>query len=531
MNMKKPLVTSTVILLLLFSIESAILENTCEIANPVAYEIEYVVLISNDGPGTITQIDVWIPVMHAYQSYQLVDSWSSNPKPLEIIEDESKNKLAHIRLKETIAPGENAAIRIRCKVQIYAVSCNPVTSTCGKYDKDAELYKKYTAPEKHIESDNQKIKEKAAEIAGDTNDPYAAAKKIYEFVLSHMSYVRFDRCRGALYALEEKKGDCTEFSDLFVALCRARGIPARSVHGFTYKSSGIDQLHDWAEVYIPDGGWIPVDATWGRQGKDYFGNTTNTHILLYTGRYLSVEKKEFSFYYFTYRFTGKPPKVTHSLTPHVTKTMIWYQDPTILNQAETLSSEGETCHEKGDYETAKVKFQKAKELYEKLGDSSTAKLYEATILLADAGIKAHSLLSEALNSFEKKMYTEAKQLFNQAKSLYSMAGNKQKVRECDTYIATCDTGIEAGTLFEKGKAHIKEGTYDEAKLSFEKAEKKYEEIGDTEKVQQCQKEIEEIEKRKKESEPAKDPEKGACLGTLFVVLIVVCSCITGHKRV
>ncbi|WP_455212513.1 hypothetical protein, partial [Kaarinaea lacus] len=73
--------------------------------------------------------------------------------------------------------------------------------------------------------------------------------------------------------------------------------------------------------------------------------------------------------------------------------------------------------------------------------------------------------------------------------------------------------------------------YDEAKLSFEKAQKKYEEIGDTEKVQQCQKEIEEIEKRKKESEPAKKSEKGSCLGTLFVVLIVVCSCITRHRKV
>jgi len=34
---------------------------------------------------------------------------------------------------------------------------------------------------------------------------------------------------GALYALENKKGDCTEFMYLFTALCRANRIPARCI--------------------------------------------------------------------------------------------------------------------------------------------------------------------------------------------------------------------------------------------------------------------------------------------------------------
>jgi len=521
--MRKALVALTAILFVLpFSIDYAILEeNKGEITNPAAYEIEYIFLITNNGPSTITQIDLQIPVVQEHPPYQRVENWVSDPHAVEVKEDSSGNKIAHICLKEKIGPGKSATIRMRCKVQIYTLSYNPVTSTFEEYDKNSDIYKVYTAPGNHIESDNSQIKEKAAEIAGKIDDPYLAAKKIYEFVISHMSYVRFDKCRGALYALQEKKGDCTEYSDLFIALCRARGIPARSVHGFTYGSPG-DQRHDWAEVYIPGMGWIPVDATWGQRGKDYFGNLTHTHIRLYTGRELSAGEKKFSWYYVTYRFGGNKPDIEHSLIPEITKTGIWYKDPKILKEAESLYAEGETSHEKGDYETAKIKFQGARELYSKLGDSDLVKVCDAVILLADAGKKAHSFFSEALSYFEKGMYSEAKSKFSQAKNLYSMVGNKQKSSECETYMSKCDTGIEADSLVEKGKAQIEEGIYDGAKLNLEKAQEKYEEIGDREKVQQCQQKIQEIEKKKKESKVEKEPEKkGVCLGTLFVALLVV----------
>ena len=220
--MKKDLAMLTVILFVLsFSLDSAILgEKNCEITNPAAYDVVYTVTITNNGPTSVGQIDIWIPVIQEHLPFQRVESWYSDPQPLEITEEKSGNKIAHIQLKK-IGPGERVTIRVRCTVQIYTFSCKPVTATFEEYDKESELYRTYTAPEEHIESDNSQIKEKAAEIAGKIDDPYRAAKKIYEFVISHMSYVRLAQCKGALYALQEKKGDCTEYADLFVALCRA----------------------------------------------------------------------------------------------------------------------------------------------------------------------------------------------------------------------------------------------------------------------------------------------------------------------
>jgi len=62
--------------------------------------------------------------------------------------------------------------------------------------------------------------------------------------------------------LEEKKGDCTEHADLFNALLKAAGIPARNASGYLLgDDSGAFSGHAWSEVAY-NGDWVPVDATW-----------------------------------------------------------------------------------------------------------------------------------------------------------------------------------------------------------------------------------------------------------------------------
>lgn len=57
-----------------------------------------------------------------------------------------------------------------------------------------------------------------------------------------------------------KKGNCWEVSDLFVTLCRKYGIPARQLGGWLYKKGKISAGHSWAEVFLRNYGWIPIDA-------------------------------------------------------------------------------------------------------------------------------------------------------------------------------------------------------------------------------------------------------------------------------
>jgi hypothetical protein len=64
---------------------------------------------------------------------------------------------------------------------------------------------------------------------------------------------------GVKEVLKQKYGQCWDFADCFITLCRAAGIPCRQVAGWLFGTSG----HVWAEVLIDGKGWQQVDATGG----------------------------------------------------------------------------------------------------------------------------------------------------------------------------------------------------------------------------------------------------------------------------
>ena len=86
---------------------------------------------------------------------------------------------------------------------------------------------------------------------------------------------------GVKPTLEQGFGRCWDFSDLFVTLCRAAGIPCRQVAGWLYGQSG----HVWAEVLVEDKGWQQVDPSAGMAcGSDYipwFTTETGAMPILY----------------------------------------------------------------------------------------------------------------------------------------------------------------------------------------------------------------------------------------------------------
>lgn len=67
-----------------------------------------------------------------------------------------------------------------------------------------------------------------------------------------------------------KQGSCRDFSILFMEVCRAVGLGARFVSG--YQEGDPEQesrdLHAWAEVYLPGGGWRGYDPTHGLAVSD-----------------------------------------------------------------------------------------------------------------------------------------------------------------------------------------------------------------------------------------------------------------------
>lgn len=131
----------------------------------------------------------------------------------------------------------------------------------------APLMAIYLRPETLVESDHPEVRAALAEVFPEgisaTAPAYDTAWTIFEWVLAHSTYqLNAERGRarklwGALDLLRTGRGECGDYSALFVALCRAAGIPARSQVGFWVKKDSSP--HVWAEFYLPGVGWIPAD--------------------------------------------------------------------------------------------------------------------------------------------------------------------------------------------------------------------------------------------------------------------------------
>lgn len=217
--------------------------------------------------------------------YQAVYYQSLDPRPEAMSVDSSGNYIAQYNIKGN----SNLEVIAKGLVKIFdseALVQRPTIWT------EAQL-KSFTQPDKYIDSENQQIQKKAKELKDIT--------EIYNYVTSSLKYdysrLQSDSLgrRGALTAFNQpEKSICTDFADLFVALARAKGIPARGLVGFAYtdndnlrptKIEGLVDttvLHAWPEYYDNQKQrWVQVDPTWGATtgGIDYFNKLDTNHFV------------------------------------------------------------------------------------------------------------------------------------------------------------------------------------------------------------------------------------------------------------
>jgi transglutaminase-like putative cysteine protease len=125
--------------------------------------------------------------------------------------------------------------------------------------------------ERYIEKDDRQIQQIAESIEGQTE--VSIVKNIYNYVIDNLEYTLHGKKDwGAVKALQRKKGDCTEYSDVFVAICRAKNIPARVVTGYTMRFDTDSSKHNWVEVYLQKYGWVPFDPSGGDVENFIFRN-------------------------------------------------------------------------------------------------------------------------------------------------------------------------------------------------------------------------------------------------------------------
>jgi len=143
----------------------------------------------------------------------------------------------------------------------------------GDYDTESDLYRRYTRSHANT-AVTPAIRRTAQEVVGEETNPWLAAGLLYDHVVDEIDYSLVPHLcsypRGdpeSVYVHEHGYGDCGAQSMYYAALCRSVGIPARCTGGFQL-FTGVPQGHFWAEVYLPDYGWVPVDTS-AAQIADY----------------------------------------------------------------------------------------------------------------------------------------------------------------------------------------------------------------------------------------------------------------------
>lgn len=119
----------------------------------------------------------------------------------------------------------------------------------------------YLGSSLYIQTEDERIRALASRLRGGERNAWRVADRLRQWVYDHMiprhTNVRF---KSSLEVLEDMEGTCSEHAVLFMALCRAAGLPARACVGFLVAQTGELVLHIWTQVYV--GRWVDVDPSW-----------------------------------------------------------------------------------------------------------------------------------------------------------------------------------------------------------------------------------------------------------------------------
>ena len=303
--------------------------------NPHVYNVNYIFELSPDNESIDRSKDLklWLPVPREWDSQRAVEIISVDPEPLAQYEDpEHGNKMFYWDFgKLPVKSTYQVSLKYRFEALGTHLEINP--DYIKEYDKNSKEYILYTRSTQMVHITPQ-IYVMAKEAISNETNPYLKAKAIFNFVSRKVRYQLHRKERGVgtdvllNYPLKDSidgetyyEGGCDQYHGLFVALCRAVGIPARSVVGFLMGAPwvemgalGVDEKdlepflpiefelspeglagtqhlttynfqntpfmtfmpHVWAEFLLPDYGWIPVDLNIGHS----FGYLVVSRIIM-----------------------------------------------------------------------------------------------------------------------------------------------------------------------------------------------------------------------------------------------------------
>ena len=247
--------------------------------------VTYTHMLTNFGPGKMLNGDIHLALPRDRDSQKIENIELS--EDYEFVTDKSGQKTAHYHY-QNVKHGQKVEAQMITTARIYEIRYFIDPDKVGGLeqipDDIPEVY--YQNNEKY-QMDHPVIADAVQKVVGSEQNPYWIARKIYNFLMEEMYYEMTGGWNTAPTVLARGNGSCSEYSFVYISMCRAAGLPARYVGSVVVRGdddSMDDVFHRWVEIYLPNYGWIPVDPSGGdqelpRNQANYFGHLSNRFLI------------------------------------------------------------------------------------------------------------------------------------------------------------------------------------------------------------------------------------------------------------
>jgi len=229
-------------------------------------QITYTHEVRNYGPGLMNSLDIYIAIPRNYKNQDLLGEIQYNPSPTDFLTDQWGQEVAHWNFANSEA-GVLHSVAMTANVKLYDTWFHIFPEKVGSLkDIPKDIKKQYLVNDEKFDLENPIIQKILADEVGDETNPYWIMRKIYRAIIDRVEYELVGGWNTAPTVIERGTGSCSEYTFAFIALCRAAGLPARYTGSVAIRGDDAsldDVFHRWAEVYLPNYGWIPVDPSRG----------------------------------------------------------------------------------------------------------------------------------------------------------------------------------------------------------------------------------------------------------------------------
>ncbi|RKX19832.1 MAG: transglutaminase [Candidatus Zixiibacteriota bacterium] len=275
--------------------------------------VEYTHQFRNYGPGTVTDLNIYLAVPVNSPHQRLIEPpIYKSPVEYEIITDSWDQQVARFHF-DKVKSGEMVQASYKVVVDLFDHRYLFHPERVGRLkDIPGYIKEKYLVDNTKFAITSKTIQKAVKEAVGDETNPYWMMRKIFRYIIDHMYYELVGGWNIAPTVLERGNGSCSEYSFVFIAMCRAAGLPARYAGSIAQRgdlASEDEVFHRWCEVYLPKIGWLPVDPSGGDQKTpqgqaNYIGHVSNRYLVTTVGgggsEYLGWEYNSYE----TYRSEG-----------------------------------------------------------------------------------------------------------------------------------------------------------------------------------------------------------------------------------